>query len=423
MTASKQGKMAIFPPTTPLKAKIRLPGSKSITNRALLIASLANGQSILSGILKSDDTIVMAKALRLMGVDISDLSEPVVHINASGKLQAARQPLFLGNSGTSTRFLAASAALVNGKTIIDGDEDMQKRPIEPLVNALNSIGVNCTSKTGCPPLTIISNGKPSGTHVSIDASLSSQYISALLMIGPCLNHPFTVSFGQGERIGARGYVDLTLEIMRDFGAKITENSSNSWTIMPTGYKARQYNIAPDYSSITYLWAINKLVKADLDLYPLDGINSQPDARAFKYIEQFPNMDNVIDGSQMQDAIPTLAVLAAFNNKPVKFIGIENLRVKECDRIEALSKGLNAISNGLATEIGNDLIINANPNLKSPKNPVLIDTYNDHRIAMSFALAGLKLNNILIDNPMCVSKTFASYWEVLVQMGVKLEFIK
>ena len=420
MLISKQAKMAVFPPQASLVGKIRLPGSKSITNRALLVASLANGHSILSGALKSDDTIVMRNALCLLGVKISDLSDENVHIHARAELSPANQPLLLGNAGTATRFLTAACALVSGKTIIDGDEDMRKRPIKPLVDALNSIGINCTATNDCPPVTIISTGEIKGEHVEIDASLSSQYVSALLMLAPLIKHSFTISFASDEQIGARGYIDLTLDIMRDFGALVNEIKPNVWQVQPTGYKAINYTIAPDFSSITYLWAIEKLVKADLELYPLDNIDNQPDAKAYEFISQFPNMPSEIDGSQMQDAIPTLAVLAAFNNSPVKFTGIANLRVKECDRIAALSKGLNAISLGLAKEVGDDLIINGRPDLKSPNAPVLIDTYNDHRIAMCFALAGLKLNNILIDNPACVSKTFASFWDILAEIGVKLE---
>ncbi len=423
MLISQKAKMAVFPPQAPLVGKIRLPGSKSITNRALLIASLANGHSILSGALKSDDTIVMRNALCLLGIKISELNDENVHIHSQSKLLAASQPLFLGNAGTATRFLTATCSLINGTTIIDGDEDMRKRPIKPLVDALNSIGVSCGATNNCPPVTIISTGEIKGENVEIDASLSSQYVSALLMLAPLIKHPFTISFASDEQIGARGYIDLTLDIMRDFGALVVEIKPNIWQVQPTGYKAINYTIAPDFSSITYLWAIEKLVKADLELYPLDGIDKQPDAKAYEFIRQFPNMPPVIDGSQMQDAIPTLAILAAFNNSPVKFTGIANLRVKECDRIAALSKGLNAISLGLAKEIADDLIINGNPSLKSPKSAVLIDTYNDHRIAMSFALAGLRLNNILIDNPACVSKTFASFWDILAEIGVKLEIIE
>jgi len=414
--------MAITPPTHLLKGKIRLPGSKSITNRALLIASLADGHSILSGALKSDDTIVMANALRLMGVKIDKLEQPIINIYATATLLEANQVLLLGNAGTATRFLTAAAGLVNGKTIIDGDEDMRKRPIEPLVKSLNSIGVNCFATNGCPPVTIQSNGKISGKSIEIDASLSSQYVSALLIIAPMLGHEFTISFGAKEKIGGRGYIDLTLAIMREFGAIVDEVEPNKWVVQATGYKAINYNIAPDFSSCTYLWAIKALMGAELELYPLMGIKNQPDAKAQEFIKPFPNMPTTIDGEQMQDAIPTLAVLAAFNSQTIRFTGIANLRVKECDRIAALNKGLNAISKGLAKEDGDDLIIFGNPNLISPKQPVLINTYNDHRIAMSFALAGLKLENILIDNPNCVAKTYAKFWDDLADIGVKLDLI-
>jgi len=414
--------MAITAPTHLLKGKIRLPGSKSITNRALLIASLANGHSVLSGALKSDDTIVMANALRLMGVKIDELEQAIINIYANAKLLEPKQTLFLGNAGTATRFLTAAAGLVNGKTIIDGDEDMRKRPIEPLVKSLNSIGIKCFATNGCPPVTIQSNGKIGGKNIEIDASLSSQYVSALLIIAPMLNHEFTISFGAKQKIGGRGYIDLTLAIMREFGAIVDEVEPNKWVVQATGYKAINYEIAPDFSSCTYHWAIKALMNAELELYPLTGLENQPDAKAQEFIKQFPNMPAIINGEQMQDAIPTLAVLAAFNNQTIRFTGIANLRVKECDRIAALNNGLNAISKGLAKEDGDDLIVFGNPNLISPNQPVLINTYNDHRIAMSFALAGLKLENILIDNPNCVAKTYAKFWDDLANIGVKLDLV-
>ncbi len=424
-STNNKGKMAIFVPKTPLKAKICIPGSKSITNRALLISSLANGHSILKGALKSDDTIVMANALRLMGIKIDDLDNEEINIFSSGKLNNPKEEIFLGNAGTATRFLTAAASLIkDGDIVISGDEDMQKRPIKPLVNALKSIGINISSKTGCPPVLIKAKGAKSINkyEVQIDASLSSQYVSALLILAPMLEKQFTISFGSKDKIGGRGYIDLTLSIMRDFGAKVSEIKANVWQVEPSGYKTTNYTIAPDFSSITYLWAIEKLVKSELELYPLIGLENQPDAKAHKFIKLFPNMPRTIDGSQMQDAIPTLAIMAAFNNNPVRFTGIENLRVKECDRIFALNKGLNAIFDGLAKIKGDDLIINGNPNLKSPRNPVLIDSFNDHRIAMSFALMGLKLENIIIDNPNCVSKTYANFWNDLNKMGVKTTYI-
>ena len=191
---------------------------------------------------------------------------------------------------------------------------------------------------------------------------------------------------------------------------------------PTKYRATDYVIEPDASAATYLWAAAALTGGDIDLgVPMHAF-TQPDAKAAEFIRKFPHMPAVIDGSQMQDAVPTLAVLAAFNDTPVRFTGIANLRVKECDRIRALSTELSRIQPGLAHEDGDDLVVVADPRLRSAakRNAITeIETYEDHRIAMSLALAGLRIGGITILNPDCVGKTYPGYWDALRSLGVTL----
>ena len=406
--------LTLTPPGRPLTGAVRPPGSKSITNRVLLLAGLAKGESRLTGALKSDDTHYMAEALRAMGVTVEEPDATTFLVTSSGKLTAPAQPLFLGNAGTATRFLTAALALGHGRHVVDGDPHMRKRPIQPLVDALKRLGVDIDAPTGCPPVTIIATGRFTRDHVVIDAGLSSQYVSALLMAAPLTGSAFSISLA-GDDIGARGYIDLTLAAMRAFGADVAQLSPSHWRVQPTGYRAADFHIEPDASAATYLWAAEALTGGAIDL----GVKSftQPDAKAKDFIAAFPNMPPVIDGSQMQDAVPTLAVLAAFNATPVRFIGIANLRVKECDRIRALSLGLNAIQDGLAREEGDDLIVKASPALAGKTVQAEIDTFADHRIAMSFALAGLKVNGIAIRDPDCVAKTFPDYWQVLGALGV------
>ena len=411
--------LTVLPVDRPLIGRVSPPGSKSITNRALLLAGLAKGTSRLSGALKSDDTRVMSDALRLMGVQIDEPDDSTFVVTSTGQWHAPQQALFLGNAGTATRFLTAALANFQGEFVVDGDEYMRKRPIGPLVDALQRMGVDIRAPSGCPPVAIKGQGGLAAGRIEIDGGLSSQYVSALLMAGACGKGPIEVAL-TGSDIGARGYVDLTLAAMKAFGAQVEAVGDTAWKVAATGYQATDFHIEPDASAATYLWAAQALTDGAIDLGVAAEDFTQPDALASQLISSFPNMPAVIDGSQMQDAIPTLAVLAAFNNQPVRFVGLANLRVKECDRISALSHGLCAIAPGLAVEEGDDLIVHANPQLAGQTVDALIDTHSDHRIAMCFALAGLKIAGINILDPDCVGKTYPGYWDALQSLGVKVE---
>lgn len=406
----------IIPPAGPLRGRVAPPGSKSITNRALLLAGLARGTSRLTGVLKSDDTRLMAEALRAMGVAIDEPDDTSFIVTGGGRLQPPGQPLFLGNAGTATRFLTAAVATVDGTVVIDGDAHMRKRPIGPLVQALRSLGVDCADAGGYPPVTVRGRGRLGAGRVEIDAGLSSQYVSALLLAAPCGAGPVEIAL-TGSAIGARGYVDLTVAAMKAFGAEVDRIGKATWRVRPTGYAATDFGVEPDASAATYLWAAAALTGGDIDLGIAPGAFTQPDARARQVIAAFPDFPAVIDGSQMQDAVPTLAVMAAFNRTPVRFTGIANLRVKECDRVAALATELSRIVPGLGREDGDDLIVAADPALAGRTLPTRIETYADHRIAMSFALAGLKIHGITILDPGCVAKTYPGYWRALGSLGV------
>jgi 3-phosphoshikimate 1-carboxyvinyltransferase len=409
--------LTIVPPEGALTGRVVLPGSKSITNRMLLIAALAKGTSRLTGALKSDDTIHMAAALRQLGVVVEEPDATSFIVTASGALQPSPAPLFLGNAGTAMRFLTAAAATIRGTTVLDGDAHMRKRPIAPLVAALNRMGVSAEAPTGCPPVQVQGNGIPGG-RVVVDAGLSSQYVSALLIAAACADGPVEIALAGGD-IGARGYIDLTLAAMATFGGRVTPIGATSWAVAPTGYVACDAAVEPDASAATYLWAAEALTGGQIHIGLSPDRFSQPDAKAQAVIAAFPHMPATIDGSQMQDAVPTLAVLAAFNAGPVRFTGITNLRVKECDRIAALSTELNRIRAGLAEEQGDDLLVRGDPGLAGQSLPTAIETYADHRIAMAFALAGLKIGGIRILDPGCVAKTYPAYWDALASLGVRL----
>ncbi len=415
--------LTITPVSTPLTGLVAPPGSKSITNRVLLLAALASGTSHITGALKSKDTMLMSRALRQMGIDITEPDATTFVVKSNGELRAPSEPLMLGNAGTAMRFLTAAVALADGQVVVDGDADMRKRPIGPLVEAMRMVEIPARDTAGFPPVTVeglsgFANYGVANPRIEIDGGLSSQYVSSMLMLAARMPSPVTVAL-TGSDIGARGYVELTLAAMVKFGAIIMEAGPGSWQVTPTGYRAAEVAVEPDASAATYLWAASKLTGGDVDIGTAADRFSQPDAAAHAVIETFPNMAAVINGSQMQDAVPTLAVLAAFNTTPVRFVGIENLRVKECDRIRALSTELNRIRPGLAVEEGDELVIGSDPGLAGQTLPTRIETYHDHRIAMSFALAGLKIGGITILDPACTGKTYPDYWKALASLGVGL----
>jgi len=411
-------RLTVHPVAAPLVGRAVVPGSKSITNRVLPLAALAKGVSTITGALKSDDTHHMATALRDMGAEVEEPDATSFRITGNGRLIAPSEPLFLGNAGTATRFLTALAASVDGTVVIDGDDHMRKRPIRPLVDALQAIGVDAQAPTGCPPVTVRGKGALPGGRISIDGGLSSQYVSALLMAAPLADAPVDVVL-TGDQIGARGYIDLTLAAMAAFGAGAGQVADGHWRVEPGGYRPADHHVEPDASAATYLWAAETLTGGAIDIGTAPDAFTQPDAKAHAVINRFPHMPAEIDGSQMQDAVPTLAVLAAYNQTPVRFVSIENLRVKECDRIAALAQGLNRIRPGLATEEGDDLIVHADPSLRGATVLAEIDSFADHRIAMSFALSGLVTHGVTILDPGCVAKTYPAYWNVLEGLGVTL----
>jgi len=410
--------ITVQPPDFPLVGNVTPPGSKSITNRVLLLAALAEGTSRLEGALKSDDTHHMVTALTRMGVTIEEPDSTTFIVTSTGRLTAPETPLFLGNAGTAVRFLTAAVTTATGEIVLDGDQYMRKRPIAPLVDALNRSGLRVDAATGCPPVTVSGRGQLDTTRFEIDGGLSSQYVSALLMLAARGATAIDVAL-TGDDLHARGYVELTIGCMRAFGANVTQLSSNTWRVQATGYRAADYRIEPDASSATYLWAAEALTAGNIDLGFDSDAFTQPDAQARAIIARFPDLPGSIEGSQMQDAIPTLAVLAAFNRTPVRFTGIANLRVKECDRIQALHDGLNAIRPGLASIEGDDLMVNADPLLAGFKTDALIDTHSDHRIAMGFAIAGLAIEGIRIQDPDCVGKTYPGFWKALESIGVEI----
>ena len=436
------------------------PGSKSISNRALLLAALSTGECRLKNLLRSDDTEHMMNAIKLLcGADFKweeDGEVLVVH-GHGGDLKAPAEELYLGNSGTSSRFLASVVALVRpssktDKIVLTGNSRMKQRPIGPLVDALRSNGcdIKYMESEGSLPLNIKASGGLNGGKIELGATVSSQYVSSILMCAPYANEPLTLSLVGGKPV-SQPYIDMTIAMMRSFGVEVTQSSSVPHTYhIPKGVYAAppEYVIESDASSATYPLAFAALNGSSCTIPNIGSNSLQGDARfAIDVLEpmgcivtqtessttvQGPPMGGLkplklIDMEPMTDAFLTASVLAAVafsksgENYPTKIVGIANQHVKECDRIAAMVTELakfGVIARGFADgiEIQGKLI----QDLKIPSAGIFC--YDDHRVAMSFSLLSTIVKEpVLLLDRYCVEKTWPTWWDVLSQQfGVRLE---
>jgi len=401
----------------------RPPGSKSLTNRALLAAALAPGTSVLEHPLDSDDTRYMRQALQALGVQIDDSSKSKWEIiGADGSFSANQTELFLGNAGTAMRFLTAVLSACPGSYTLDGVPRMQQRPIAQLVDALRELGANIEylQKQGCPPLAIVGSALEGGS-CSIADPQSSQYVSALLLAAPLARSETSIAVA-GNLVSAP-YVRMTLSVMRAFGIDgVAER--NVFTISPSSYRATTYTVEPDASSASYLLAAAAITGGKVTVEGLGNKSCQGDVGFADLLHQmgagmvfgddFITVHGIgplhgvdVDLAAMPDMAQTLAVVALFASGSTTIHNVANLRIKETDRIAALESELTKL--GAQVEVLDDgLRINPPSQLK----PASIETYDDHRMAMSFALAALKCPGIKIQDPECVSKTFPDYFQTI-----------
>ena len=423
----------LIEPSGPLDATVRVPGSKSITNRALLIAALAQGPSELSGPLSSDDTDVMREALDQFGVSID--AQPGtwrVH-GVGGQLSQPDSSLWVQNSGTTARFLTAAATLAPGPTTLDGNARMRERPILHLLSALEALGApaEALGERGCPPIRVTGGGLPGGS-VTIDGSQSSQYTSAILLAAPYACEEVVVHFGDNLLV-SKPYVDITLQMMRDFGVQadwVEDRSALQIRVESgIGYQGRPYAIEPDASSAAYPFCAAAIaggsvrvegvpqnsLQSDwriLDLLKRMGcqINRSGDAVSVTGSDQPLRSLGEVDMNEMPDAALAYAVVALFADGPTLIKNVWNLRIKETDRLAALENELRKL--GARAEAGKDWL-KIQP---GPLQGAEIDTYDDHRMAMSFSLAGLRVPGVVIRDPGCVSKTWPDYFDVFGQFS-------
>ncbi|MEM1212410.1 MAG: 3-phosphoshikimate 1-carboxyvinyltransferase [Planctomycetota bacterium] len=430
-------------PIGPFSTHLSPPGSKSLTNRALLIAALADGPCTLTGVLFADDTRVMLDALESLGFALTvDESAATVTIQGRhGRIPVDAADLFLGNAGTATRFLTAALALGRGTYTLDGIPRMRERPIGQLVDPLRELEavIDYNASPGYPPLTIHGNGGLPGGEITLRPTLSSQFISALLIAAPHFDEGLTLRF-RGE-MTSLPYVKMTLKLMEHFGVKPSfkrdANGDPYIRVRPDQYTATDYAVEPDASNASYfLAAAAALPGSDCTIDHLGSRSLQGDAEFCDLLGRMgctvtqklesthvaaPPDGKLLgidaDLNRMPDMAQTLAVLALFAEGPTTLRNIGNLRVKETDRLDALETELAKLG-ATAMTLGDDLTIHPPPGNEltaDDQSPVLIETYDDHRMAMSFAVAGLRHPGIHLADPACVNKTYPTFFDDLAKL--------
>jgi len=417
--------LEIRPLARPPDAAVCVPGSKSITNRALLLAALAQGGSILDRALSSDDTRYMGEALRRLGVEVdADEGGSWLRVEGRGGAWTADEgDLYVGNAGTAMRFLAAALCLGRGRYRLRGSERMHERPIQDLVDGLAQLGadVTCEERNGCPPLLVNADGLRGGV-AEMDGRRSSQFLSAVLQVAPYARTDVTVRV-RGTLI-ARPYVDMTVGVMKAFGVEVERDAYREFQVRSgQRYRARTYAIEPDASSAHYFLAAAALTGGRVRVEGLGRGSLQGDVRFADVLEQMGAQVRWEEGSievtgperlrgidvdlnAMSDTAPTLAALGPFADAPVRLRNIAHVRWQESDRLHAVATELARL--GVEVEELEDGL-RVHP---SRVVPAAVHTYDDHRIAMSFALIGLRVAGVRILDPGCVAKTFPDYFDRL-----------
>ena len=425
-------RIEMIPVRRPVVGTAVVPGSKSITNRALPIAGLARGHSTLTGALFSDDTRYMAQALNDLGIAVA--AGPDDHRfeveGCNGNFPASQAELFIGNSGTTARFLTAILAIGRGTYRLDGVPRMRQRPIGPLLAALRQLGVDATSEAGtdCPPIVVRAAGFAGG-ETTVSGNLSSQFLTGLLLAAPYARDGVTIVV-EGELV-SRPYIVITAEVMRAFGVE-TEIDDIGWKTFRVApgqrYEGRAYQIEPDASNASYFFAAAAVTGGEVTVDGLGSRSSQGDLGFVRVLERMgatvtmtgtkttvrgPEGGSLrggeFDFTVISDTAQTLAAIAPFADGPITIRGIAHNRLKETDRIADVATELRRLGQEV-DEFADGLTIRPRPVM-----PAEIHTYDDHRMAMSFALAGLRAPGVTILDPACTAKTFPDYFQRLADL--------
>lgn len=411
-------------PSGPVRGSIRPPGSKSITNRALVCAALARGESTLTGALESEDTLVMIDSLGRLGirVDQADQGRTLRISGCGGTIPADGAELYVANSGTSMRFLAALVTLGQGLFRIDGSPRMRQRPIEDLLAALRQLGADASGESpgGCPPVRIRADGLPGG-RATVGGAISSQFLSGLLMAAPYARRP--VEFVVAGELVSVPYVEMTLAVMRSFGVTVEHRDLKEFLVpAATVYDARQYAVEPDASAASYFFAAAAVTGGRVTVDGLSRESLQGDVRFCDCLAQMGcevsyGADSITvarspgrtlrgieaDMNAISDTAQTLSAVALMAEGPTTITGVGHIRHKETDRIAALATELRKL--GARVEEREDGL----QIVPGPLHGAAIDTYNDHRMAMSLAIVGLAVPGVMIRDPDCTAKTYPGFF--------------
>jgi 3-phosphoshikimate 1-carboxyvinyltransferase len=407
------------------KGELSIPGSKSYANRALIISALADGKTKLTNVPTCDDVKYMIDALELFGVKVNRISETELELTPPEKLNYEGE-IDVGGAGTTMRFLTSFCCLGFGDVILKGNERMHQRPIEDLLESLeeNVDGkIEAENKTEkgerCPPLKINSNGLKGG-KIKLKGNTSSQYLTSILLSSPQAKEEVEVEI-IGE-LTSKSYADITIDVMKEFGVEVENNNYKLFKVPKSKYNAREYQIESDASGISYFLAAAAISGGKIRINKINPNSVQGDIKFINLLEKMGCNIEVgkdyfvlegpeklkaidVDMNSMPDTAQTLAVLAAVAEGKTKIRGIANLRVKETDRIAALKNELEKC--GVKVEADDDSITIYGGFPKGAQ----IKTYDDHRMAMSFAVLGLKIEGVKIEEPECVSKSLPEFWEL------------
>lgn len=406
--------------------KLQVPGSKSLTQRALVAAALAEGESCIRGALIAEDTRHLMAGLQQLGAHIEPVASGIKVTGTGGAIAGRGREIFLGNNGTALRFLTALVCLGRGSYILTGESRLRERPVGPLVEALQEMGVEITCRNNYPPVAVSANGLKGG-RISLSNIESSQYVSALLLCGPYTAKGIELSL-TGNIVSAP-YIDLTVGVMKDFGAKIMQTGRHFYGVGTQSiYTGHNYDVEGDASSASYFFLAAALLKRPVRVYGIKLDSVQGDIGLLAILEKLGcriaggktwvevsatddlvSGDMTFDMGNMPDMVPTVGVLAAYRAGRTTITNVAHLRIKESNRLAAMAAELGKIGIA-ASESPDGLIIDGG----TPR-AADIETYNDHRIAMSFAVAGLVTPGIQIADKKCVDKSFPDFWRELAKI--------